>query len=210
MDDLRIYVASLSDYNAGCLHGIWIDCEGKTADELQEETAAMLRESRHPNVMVHCPDCSGPEPVALLSDPAYMPCETCNGHGDVPSAEEWAIHDHEGFGSLLEEHSSFARVAELVEIADELGDDWPAYIAYAEHVGGEPDADDFRERYQGKFDSLQAYAEQWLEDTGSMQDWPELARQYFDFESYARDLQLGGDVFTVRGDDGELMVFYAC
>jgi len=30
----RIYVACLASYNNGVLHGSWIDCEGKGADEL--------------------------------------------------------------------------------------------------------------------------------------------------------------------------------
>lgn len=48
MSDLRIYVASLSDYNAGRLHGKWIDVEGKDADDIYEEVKAMLAASKEP------------------------------------------------------------------------------------------------------------------------------------------------------------------
>lgn len=41
----RIYIASLSDYNAGILHGKWIDLEGKDADDLQDEVNSILEES---------------------------------------------------------------------------------------------------------------------------------------------------------------------
>ncbi len=41
----RIYVASLSDYNAGILHGVWIDLDGKDADDIQEEVNTMLEAS---------------------------------------------------------------------------------------------------------------------------------------------------------------------
>jgi antirestriction protein len=41
----RIYVASLSDYNAGRLHGRWIDAT-QGVDAVQEEVNAMLAESR--------------------------------------------------------------------------------------------------------------------------------------------------------------------
>jgi antirestriction protein len=41
----RIYVASLSDYNAGILHGSWIDLDGKDADDLQDEVNAILKDS---------------------------------------------------------------------------------------------------------------------------------------------------------------------
>jgi hypothetical protein len=43
-DRLRIYVASLSDYNAGWLYGRWINAD-QEAEEIQAEIAAMLAES---------------------------------------------------------------------------------------------------------------------------------------------------------------------
>ena len=43
----RIYVASLSDYNAGRLHGRWIDAH-RGADAIREDIDAMLAESREP------------------------------------------------------------------------------------------------------------------------------------------------------------------
>ena len=43
----RIYVASLSDYNAGRLHGVWIDAN-QDVEELQAGVDAMLRASPEP------------------------------------------------------------------------------------------------------------------------------------------------------------------
>lgn len=43
----KIYVASLSDYNAGRLHGEWIDAD-QTEDEIFSEINAMLARSREP------------------------------------------------------------------------------------------------------------------------------------------------------------------
>ena len=40
----RIYVACLASYNAGILHGRWIDCD-QGVDHIEEEVAAMLKES---------------------------------------------------------------------------------------------------------------------------------------------------------------------
>ena len=40
----RIYVACLASYNAGILHGRWIDCD-QGVDHIHEEVAAMLKES---------------------------------------------------------------------------------------------------------------------------------------------------------------------
>lgn len=44
-DTYQIYVASLSDYNAGILHGKWIDLDGLTTDEIQEEINQVLQSS---------------------------------------------------------------------------------------------------------------------------------------------------------------------
>jgi len=43
----RIYVASLADYNAGRLHGCWIDAD-QSADAIRDEIAQMLAESKEP------------------------------------------------------------------------------------------------------------------------------------------------------------------
>ena len=43
----RIYVASLADYNAGRLHGRWIDAD-QSADAIRDEISQMLAESKEP------------------------------------------------------------------------------------------------------------------------------------------------------------------
>ena len=53
----------------------------------------------------------------------------------VPDAEEWAIHDYEGFGGLnLSEYEDIERVAEFGQLLAEHG---PAFGAYAGHVGAD-------------------------------------------------------------------------
>src|SRR5882672_6047171 len=44
----RIYVASLSDYNAGRLHGVWLDAN-QDVEELQVAVDAMLKKSHEPS-----------------------------------------------------------------------------------------------------------------------------------------------------------------
>jgi antirestriction protein len=184
MSDLRIYVACLASYNSGVLHGEWIDCEGKDADELQEEVNAILRSSPHPNVMVECPTPHWHGQAA----PLLPTCPTCKGVGSVPSAEEWAIHDFEGFGDLLSEHSSFDEVARHAEMIEEHGDAW---IAYCDHVGAHyATAEDFRDAYHGTWDSEEAYAEH-LIDEGMLGEIPDALISYIDTERVARDLFLG-------------------
>ena len=44
----RIYVACLASYNAGKLHGTWIDLDFKLVDEVQREIELMLKASSEP------------------------------------------------------------------------------------------------------------------------------------------------------------------
>ena len=47
--DYRIYVACLSSYNNGTLHGAWIDLDGKDANDVRYEIQEMLKESPMPD-----------------------------------------------------------------------------------------------------------------------------------------------------------------
>lgn len=42
---MRIYATSLADYNNGVLHGVWIDVEDTTMEDVQEQINAMLAAS---------------------------------------------------------------------------------------------------------------------------------------------------------------------
>jgi len=197
----RIYVSSLADYNNGHLHGVWIDCDGLDADDIQTEVNAMLEQSKYPNVMVNCAQCYGDESEK---------CDRCNADRQVPSAEEWAIHDYEGFAGIkIEEADSFERIAKLAETLDELADDvtTEAWAAWVDNWSGdETDLEAFRDAYQGTFDTLTVWAEDWIDSTDMLAGVPDSIARYFDFESWARDCECGGDIWTARTDSG-LAVF---
>lgn len=191
----RIYVACLASYNAGVLHGRWIDATDD-AYTMRETVAAMLRESPFPNVTVPHPETG--EMVA--------------------SAEEWAIHDHEGLGDLISEYTSFDTIAAIVGYLDATEDGGipeGAAIAFLENDTYRletPDriadaADDARDAYAGQHDNLEAFAEGLADDAGDLKDVPERYRPYIDFAAMGRDLELGGDVWTTRVD-GDLHVFW--
>ena len=165
----RIYVASLSDYNAGRLHGRWIDA-GQIVDDVQREIAEMLDESRE-----------------LV-------------------AEEYAIHDYEGFGPLqLGEYESIETLARIAEGIVEHG---MAFAHWISCIGIEDE--DGRERfddvYLGCWDSMEQYAEQFVDDLGleRMVDEavPDSLRGYvrIDIEGLARDLEI--ECATSRGEEG--------
>lgn len=163
----RIYVASLSDYNAGRLHGEWIEAD-QPIEEIQAQVQAMLAAS--------------PEPIA----------------------EEWAIHDFEGFGPWqLGEYEDLAVVARIATGIAEHGE---AFAAWA-HTLEQPTLDGldgFEDAYHGSWSSLSDYAESLLEDLGVDVDalGPENLQPYvhFDLDAFARDLAM--DLFVVDGRDG--------
>lgn len=170
-DTPRIYVASLSDYNAGRLHGAWIDAD-QDDDDLGTDIQKMLDSSPEPN------------------------------------AEEWAIHDYEGFGPLrLGEYEDLGAVAKVGRGIAEHG---PAYTHWAEIVGmGDPDElERFEDVYLGHHESAETYAEELLDDLGTFdlveRSVPEHMQPYVtvDVEGFARDLELSGDITTSEGDGG--------
>jgi antirestriction protein len=200
-DDTRIYVAVLADYNNGEMHGAWIDCDGKSAEDIQDEVNVLLRTSKHPNVMVDCPDCDIQHP----SDLDNLECDTCNGTTKVSSAEEWAIHDHEGFYGLVGESTSFADVAKAAELIAEHGE---AYALYTGHCGVDlPDPDDFRDHYSGEWESVEKYAEDYIDNSGMLDSMPENLRNYFDCAAFARDMVLGGDIYKIEMSNGNVAIF---
>lgn len=162
--DLRIYVASLSDYNAGILHGAWVDVTD--ADTMREQIAAMLKES--PSASEECP------------------------------AEEWAIHDFDGFGSLrLDESEDLDKLCEIAKAYEEHGEPLLAWLGYCRSN----EVEDFAEKYQGEWASLAEYVEEYHDDCGATKEIPEAFKNYIDWESMAHDWDLN-DVLTLDSPEG--------
>jgi antirestriction protein len=86
-------------------------------------------------------------------------------------------------------------------------DDKELLSVYREHVRDDGGIDDARDAFMSKGHNTEAdWAAEWLEETGGLEGVPAHLENYIDFESYARDARLGGDVCFVR-HDGELWVF---
>ena len=157
-DRPRVWIACLAAYNAGKLHGEWVEVPS-SADELHEEIARILAAS--------------PE----------------------PDAEEWSIHDHEGFYGI--EVSENPDLDELCRLADMIEEHGQAYAAYCDMVGADyATPDGFEEAYQGEWDSEQEFAENFIDDMGILSDAPEVCQMYFDYEKYARDLFIDSYYFS--------------
>lgn len=57
----------------------------------------------------------------------------------------------------------------------------------------------FNEAYAGAADSLVDWSREFPDETGQLEAIPENLRSYFDYEAYARDMEIG-DVFTIHHD----------
>ena len=65
----------------------------------------------------------------------------------------------------------------------------------------------FQDNYAGTWEDLIAWAEDLLEQTGELEEIPERLRYYFNYEAYAHDCQLGGDIWTLDTSEG-IAVFW--
>jgi antirestriction protein len=120
----------------------------------------------------------------------------------IPHAEEWAIHDYEGFGGIrLSEYEDIEKVAELAAMIEEHG---PAYIAYAQYAGMEDASEeDFQDKYAGEWDSEEDFAMSLADETMNI---PENIQPYFNYEKFAGDLFIN-DYYSVDTEDHKVHVF---
>lgn len=165
----RIYVASLSDYNNGRLHGAWLDA-AQDVDKLHEQVQEMLERSSE------------------------------------PLAEEYAVHDFDGFfGYQPAEYDSLSR---LSRIANGIIEHGPAFGAWAEHCDDvDAQLERFGEAYRGEWSSLVAYVDELLDDLGAsdvLEQVPQWLQPYvqLNVEALARDMELGGDVWSTTSEEG--------
>lgn len=163
----RFYVACLSAYTAGRLHGGWIDAN-TNAEQMRADILAMLARS--------------PE----------------------PDAEEWAIHDTDGFdGVQISEYESLDKIA---AIAGLLQDHPGAVVSTFLDGWGDRGADEmvrtFTDAYGGYWMSLHAFAEENLLSEHAKDTIGEELFGYLDLEAYARDRQAEGAFSTVAVPDG--------
>ncbi len=121
-------------------------------------------------------------------------------------AEEYAIHDYEGFGGCsVSEYQGIQSVHEIACFIEEHPDLAGELLS---HFGGS--IDDARkaieENYSGCYKSLADYAEELTEDTSQI---PENLAYYIDYERMGRDMDLSGDIYTIETAYDEVHVFWS-
>ena len=121
-------------------------------------------------------------------------------------AEEWAIHDYEGFGAVsISEWESFERVYKIALFIDEHGALGAELLS---HYGDDLEEAKLaiQDRYMGQFDTLADFAESLTEQTTEI---PENIAYYVDYERMGRDMAISGDLITVETSQGEVHVFWS-
>ncbi|MFH5227298.1 antirestriction protein ArdA [Antrihabitans spumae] len=127
-------------------------------------------------------------------------------------AEEFAIHDFGGFGEArIYEYDSIELVTRIARGITEHGLAFAAWASAQE--GNEAALDQFDDAYLGHYESMEAYAEQLIDDLGYQrlldESVPESLRPYarIDTEALARDMHLEGDLHFIPADDGGVWLF---
>lgn len=172
-----IYVACLSAYNSGILHGTWIDLDQysgvlpMTGEDVMHEVREMLEES------------------------------------PVPDAEEWAVHDHQGFGGVsIGENPDFDNLCEIARLVADHGGAILSMINNDSSLAEDPQGllQAYEASYAGQFNSWLDYAYYCVEEFGLLSGADDFVNTYFDYEAYARDLAIE----CWMDDDGNVFMPY--
>ena len=120
-------------------------------------------------------------------------------------AEEYAIHDYEGFeGYPLGEYEGIQTAHDIACFIEEYPNIAGELLS---HFGG--DIDEARQamedNYCGCYRSVADYAEELTEETTQI---PQNLAYYIDYEKMGRDMELGGDIFTIETGYDEVHIFW--
>ena len=169
-----IYVASLTDYNHGTLHGVRIELdETSDVDDVTSQVDAMLAES--------------PTVKTGLSD----------------LAEEYAIHDYEGFGGhAVPEYTPLAQAVQLAAAIDQRGAPFARFLNDRHDESLDDSITNYEDRLIGTWDTADAYAWENFEELHpdayalvTSSEWVT-----FDPDAYVRSDEMDGYEFIETSD----------
>lgn len=124
-----------------------------------------------------------------------------------PGAEEWAIHDYEGFGDYrVSEYESLTLLAIMAQVAEDKNVPVACVGGFLSLMGcSETDLREaFGESYRGEWESFEDFAEHEFDEL-HLDKVPEFVRSYIDYDKYARDLEPEFD--WVSDGQGSVWVF---
>jgi antirestriction protein len=120
-------------------------------------------------------------------------CQKLHGPGE----HEFMYQDHEGIPDryVSESYLSGDVWNEWVCLDD---DEKELLTVYLENVNQDGTVVGAQDAFQGKYQSEADWSAEHFESTGLLQSIPESLRSYIDYEAYARDERLNGDVMFVE------------
>jgi len=121
-------------------------------------------------------------------------------------AEEWEIHDFEGFGGYgLSEYEGFERVHELACFINENPELAGVLL---NHFNGDLDETKkaIEENYNGCYSCVADYAQELTEATSEI---PDHLVFYIDYKKMGRDMELSGDFYTIETAHDEVHIFWS-
>jgi len=169
LDDAKIYVADLAEYNNGRLVGKWLDLSDYSSGaEVMEAIQEMLDEQTKKDK-----------------------------YGDVH--EEYAIHDFEGFPSSFYHESmgesDFDALYEMMRVADSSNLPLEVLMEAVSDLGYEDDPERVAEAYYSSVPASMGnewrdFAYEYIDSIGSIKDAVSNPDYYFDFESFGSDVRM--------------------
>lgn len=124
----------------------------------------------------------------------------------IQPAEEYAIHDIDNFEGLnIGEYESLKKVSEIALFIEEHGELGAKYLNNYGIDYYQSAIDNFEDSYIGVYSSLEEYAEEVYSEAFS--SVPDDLQCYIDYESMGRDLELGGDIYTIETDYQQIHIF---
>ena len=122
----------------------------------------------------------------------------------IAGAEEYAIHDYEGFGGYaVSEDEGIQAVHEIACFIEEHGEIAAELISHFSTLEEAQKA--MEEDYQGEYASLSDYAQEITEETSEV---PSHLEFYIDYDRMGRDMEMSGDIFTIETGYQEVHVFW--
>lgn len=153
IDTPRVYVACLSSYNSGALHGVWIDVD-EDSSVMQEQVDEMLKSSPYPG-----------EEYAI---------HDYDNFGKMKISEYTSIDNIAYVGGLLESELDEHEVDPFAAYMDDNHLDFEDMAD-----DGESHIDTFRDSFMGTYDSLEDYVYELVEE-GMVSE--EVQERYFDWD----------------------------
>lgn len=179
---MKAWIGNLAAYNNGHLIGEWVSI-GHDPKDTAREIARICGDVEH-----YVADYEGCSRALIAKLGEYAGAEQLAAAAELMRAMKDATPDAVDVDDMLDCYLDAEGYGKTLEALADDADEW------------------VRDNFLGVFDTLTHWAESYAEDTGMLDGIPDAIARYFDFESFGRDAELGGDIRTSRTASG-LLVF---